>query len=173
MDAAAEYIFVEFESNADSTQTLIAKENFETFCSQYGVVPQTYISDKGSDFTSKAFKEHLQKFHQTARQALPGAHHASGVVERGIGTLLSISRAMIHHAALHWPDVADVELWPLAVNHACYDFLAAARFTVYQYPAFSSSNQFYLLAQLLHGGAVTNQVRDRLQLLAQLNIFIL
>ena len=37
--------------------------------------------------------------------------------ERSISTVMSISREMLHHAAIHWPDVADVELWPLAVLH--------------------------------------------------------
>ena len=25
---------------------------------------------------------------------------------------------MMHHSAIHWPDVADVTLWPLAILHA-------------------------------------------------------
>ena len=27
---------------------------------------------------------------------------------------------MLHHAAIHWPDVTDIELWPLAVLHAVH-----------------------------------------------------
>ena len=26
----------------------------------------------------------------------------------------------MHHSALHWPEVADVALWPLATLHAAY-----------------------------------------------------
>ena len=55
-----------------------------------------------------------------AVQAAPGGHHSNGIAERNIGTVMSISRAMLHHAALHWPDVTDVELWPLAILHAVY-----------------------------------------------------
>ena len=27
---------------------------------------------------------------------------------------------MLHHVAIHWPDIADIELWPLAVLHAAH-----------------------------------------------------
>ena len=60
----------------------------------------------------------VQDFHQTIRHSAVGAHHQNGVAERAISTIMSISRAMLHHSALHWPDVADVGLWPLAVLHA-------------------------------------------------------
>src|SRR5210317_633775 len=33
---------------------------------------------------------------------------------------MSIARAMLHHSAIHWPEVADPELWPLAVLYASY-----------------------------------------------------
>ena len=89
-------------------------------CTEHGVVPQGYITDKGSSFTSDKYIQHLQQFEQTVKQVAPGAHHANGIAERNIGTIMSISRAMMHHAALHWPDVADAELWPLAVQHAVY-----------------------------------------------------
>ena len=31
-----------------------------------------------------------------------------------------MSRAMLIHFALHWPHVADTNLWPFAVDHAIY-----------------------------------------------------
>ena len=40
--------------------------------------------------------------------------------ERNIGTIMSLSRAMLHHSAIHWPEAADAELWPLSVLHATY-----------------------------------------------------
>jgi hypothetical protein len=33
---------------------------------------------------------------------------------------MSISRTMMLHSAIHWPDVADAALWPMAVAHATY-----------------------------------------------------
>ena len=49
-----------------------------------------------------------------------GAHHQNGVAERAIQTIAHWARAMILHAALHWPDQADVELWPFAMKHAVH-----------------------------------------------------
>ena len=31
---------------------------------------------------------------------------------------MSIARTMMLHAAIHWPDMADLSLWPMAVQHA-------------------------------------------------------
>lgn len=33
---------------------------------------------------------------------------------------MSIARTMMLHMAIHWPDLADAALWPLAVDHAVY-----------------------------------------------------
>ena len=33
---------------------------------------------------------------------------------------MAIARAMMHNQAVHWPDVAEIELWPLAVLHAMF-----------------------------------------------------
>ena len=76
--------------------------------------------DEGSVFTGAEFETHLNKFKLHHNMAPPGAHHSNGVAEREIGAVMSISRAMLHHAAIHWPDAADVELWPLAVMHATH-----------------------------------------------------
>jgi len=77
-----------------------------------------YLSDNGKSFTSQDFQRHLQSFHQTSRFAGVGAHHHNGVAERSIQTIMSIACTMMLHAALHWPEVANAALWPLAVDHA-------------------------------------------------------
>jgi hypothetical protein len=46
-----------------------------------------------------------------------GAHHHNGVAERGIQTVMSIARTMMLHAVIHWPDVSDARMWPMAVQH--------------------------------------------------------
>ena len=33
---------------------------------------------------------------------------------------MSISRAMMIHAAIHWPDMADTSVWAMAVSHAVF-----------------------------------------------------
>ena len=41
-------------------------------------------------------------------------------LERSICTVMAMACMMLLHAAVHWPDVADPSLWPLAVRHAVW-----------------------------------------------------
>ena len=119
-DASSDHSHVELQTSLNSHSTLEAKRNHDKMCHGLGVVPQKFISDNGTSFLNKEFEAHLEEFHQTIRHSGVGAHHSNGIAERGIGTITSIARAMMHHAAIHWPEVADVALWPLAVLHAVY-----------------------------------------------------
>ena len=101
VDHATSYIHIELQVRLNTTETLNAKKAFEEACASHGVIPQNYISDEGSSFSSAEFIDHLNLFKQTLRQAAPGGHHANGIAERNISTVMSISRAMMHHAALH------------------------------------------------------------------------
>jgi hypothetical protein len=33
---------------------------------------------------------------------------------------MTIARTMMLHSAIHWPDVADANLWPMAVQHSMF-----------------------------------------------------
>lgn len=120
IDHATGYTHVEPQTSLNSHATLAAKKSFNEMCASHGVVPQNFLTDNGTSFVNAKFEDHLNSFHQTIRHSSVGGHHSNGIAERGIGTVMSIARAMLHHAAIHWPDVADVELWPLAVLHAVY-----------------------------------------------------
>jgi hypothetical protein len=110
VDHSSGLIHGKLQTHLNSHVTLGSKKEFETMCSTYGVMVQEYLSDNGTAFRNEEFAKHLGEFHQTMKHAAVGAHHGNGIAERNIGYVLSISRAMLHHAALHWPDVADVEL---------------------------------------------------------------
>lgn len=120
VDHASGNMHVEFQSSLSSHATLEAKLNFEKVCLDNGVVVSKYMSDNGSAFTSKEFSDHLSEFQQVSKFAGVGAHHHNALAERGIRTIMSISRAMLLHAAIHWPDVATPVLWPMAVAHAVF-----------------------------------------------------
>ena len=100
--------------------TIQAKTQYEAMCRDHGVIPQKYLSDNGPAFTSQEFTNHLTEFRQVNRFAGVGAHHHNGVAERSIQTIMSISRAMLIHAAIHWPNMSDTKLWPMAVQQACF-----------------------------------------------------
>ena len=122
VDHASGYIFINEQVHLNTHCTIASKEAFEAHCRDFGVVPQAYISDNGSTFTSKDYVDHLKRFNQVTKYAGVGAHHHNGVAERSIQTIMSIARTMMIHSALHWPDVQDSKLWPLAVRHAAYLF---------------------------------------------------
>ena len=120
VDHASSYIHIELQSSLSSHETLAAKMKYERHCRDVGVIPQTYTSDNGRSFTSKDFSEHLSKFYQISKFAGVGAHHQNAQAERAIRTIMSIARTMMIHSGIHWPDVADATLWPMAVKHACF-----------------------------------------------------
>ena len=99
---------------------LVAKENFELLCRDHGVIPQSYLSDNAKNFTAKEFSERFSLFKQVIWFAGVGAHHHNGNAERAICTIMSIARTMMLHSAIHWPEVTDSTLWPMAVSHAVY-----------------------------------------------------
>ena len=120
VDHATGYIDVQLQSKLNSHYTLAAKEAFESKCSEYGVVVQSYLTDNGTAFRNADFEAELKNFHQHIKHSSAGAHHSNGLAERGISTVMSLARAMLHHNALHWSDVCDTALWPLAVLHAVW-----------------------------------------------------
>ena len=120
VDHASSYIHPEFQTVLSSHATIIAKTSFEGMCRDHGVIPQKYLTDNATAFTSKEYTAHLNEFRQVNRFAGVGAHHHNGIAERSIQTIMSITRAMMLHAAIHWPDMADTRLWPMAVTQACF-----------------------------------------------------
>ena len=120
VDHASNYVDVRFQKHLNSHETIVSKDEFELMCRDVGVIPQEYLSDNGSCFASAAYTDHLRRFQQTTRFAGVGAHHHNGNAERAIQTIMSIARTMMLHAAIHWPDVSDPCLWPMAVSHAVF-----------------------------------------------------
>jgi hypothetical protein len=118
VDHATGFTFVNHQVTLSTHATLESKEQFESLCRDHGVVALEYLSDNGTSFTSQAYRDHLLAFSQTSKFAGVGAHHHNGVAERAIQTIMSIARTMMLHSAIHWPDVSDASLWPLAVDHA-------------------------------------------------------
>ncbi|KAI2496905.1 hypothetical protein MHU86_17598 [Fragilaria crotonensis] len=120
IDHASNFVHVEFQKHLNTHETLKAKQNFELMARDSGVIPQSYLSDNGGSFTSAKFTEHLGTLKQVVKFAGVGAHHHNGHAERAIQTIMSIARTMMLHSAVHWPDVADATLWPMAVSHAIF-----------------------------------------------------
>ena len=120
VDHASGYVHVEFQTHLNTHETIKSKEAFELMCRDHGVIPQSFLTDNGSSFTSRDYLRHLQTFAQTIRHSGPGAHHHNGIAERSIRTIMQIARTMMLHSAIHWPEMADPTFWPMAVQHAVF-----------------------------------------------------
>ena len=120
VDHTSGHVHVELQPSLHSHATIAAKEAYEAYCRDLGVVPRKYLSDNGAAFTSADFKKHLSAFNQTIRYAGVGAHHHNDQAERAIQTIMSIARTMMIHSVLHWPEMSDTSLWPMAVHHTVY-----------------------------------------------------
>ena len=109
-----------FQQHLNTHETLKAKQDFKLKCKDAGVIPLEYISRNGSLFTSKSYAAHLSNFSQIQHFVGVGAHHHNGVAEKAIQTIISIARHMMLPSAIHWPEVSDPSLWPMAVQYATY-----------------------------------------------------
>lgn len=69
VDHASGYIYTEHQVHLTTHETLKAKEKFEAHLRDFGVVVSTYLSDKGTAFTSKTYQAHLEKFEQVSQFA--------------------------------------------------------------------------------------------------------
>ncbi|CAJ1949055.1 unnamed protein product [Cylindrotheca closterium] len=120
VDNATGYTYTHHQRSLNTHDTLRGKEAFEANCRDLGVVVQRYRSDNAAVFHSHEYKLHLESFSQTQKYAGVGQHHANGIVEKSIQDIQSTARTMLVHLAIHWPEQADLALWPMAIDHAVF-----------------------------------------------------
>ena len=120
VDHASKAVFVNMQIGMTMHETLGSKLEFENWLQDHGAVAQSYLTDNASCFTNDEYTNELKNFGQIKQFAGVGAHHHNALAERTIQTIMSMARTMMLHAALRWPDVADAQLWPMAVDHAAY-----------------------------------------------------
>jgi hypothetical protein len=99
--------------------TIQAKRLLESMSASCGVRIKGYHADN-VPFDSNEFKQELPSKNQTITLPGTGAHHQNGVAERAIRTVTSWARTMLQHMILHWPEMAELTLWPFALAHATY-----------------------------------------------------
>jgi hypothetical protein len=119
IDHASGFIFVVSQVSLGAAETVCAKHAFEREAKTCGVNVEHCCGDNGVSKTNK-FKKDLSMHGKTVDGAGVGAHHQSGVAERAIQTLSERARAMMLHAAIHWPSEFSFELWLFAVDYAVY-----------------------------------------------------
>jgi hypothetical protein len=119
VDHATAYVYLRHQVSLRVGDTLRTKHAFERFAAEHGVKIRAYRADN-APFGAKEFIDDLAARGQDITYSGTGAHHQNGVAERAIQTVTSWARAMLLHAVLHWPDQADLTLWPFALEYAVY-----------------------------------------------------
>jgi len=118
VDSATKVIHHTHQFSTTASETVNSKHTFENFCDEFGVTVKEYVGDN-NPFHSQDWKDDCQNQGQRRMLSGVGAHHQVPV-ERYIQTIFSMSRAMMLHFSLHWPQAAKADLWPFAVDHAVY-----------------------------------------------------
>jgi hypothetical protein len=119
VDHMSGYIHVEPQLGFSSSETIRAKQSFEKFALDNGVIVENYMADNGV-FKANAFVHHIQEHNQKLKFCGVNAHHQNAVAERSIRTLSECAQAMLLHASMHWKDGISSSLWPMAVDYATY-----------------------------------------------------
>ena len=118
IDTATGSVKVVPQVSLTAPETVKSVRIFERWFESFGHKVLAWRTDNGTPMTSREFEVHLNNNHQKISFSGVGAKHQNGSAERAIGTLCAMARSMLIHAAIRWPDSADVSLWPFALSYA-------------------------------------------------------
>jgi hypothetical protein len=116
VDHCSGYIHHKNQVSLRIGEPLKGKHNFECFAKQFNVKIKHYHADN-APFGANEFKADIANQDQELTFYGVGAHHQNGIAERSIRTVTQWARAILIHSTLHWPEVADLKLWPFALDH--------------------------------------------------------
>ena len=102
--------FVYLQKTSNMAETLKAKETFEKYAANHGVIIRHYHADNGR-FADRGWINHIQEKGQTISFCGTNAHHQNGVAEKCICDLQEAARTMLIHAKQRWPNAIDTCLW--------------------------------------------------------------
>ena len=119
VDHASGFMYVEHQLGFSAVETIRAKQSFEQFAIDAGVIIQSYLTDNGA-FKANKFVQHIRDHQQRLRFCGTNAHHQNGVAERAIQSVSNMARALILHSSTHWKNGIDSSLWPMAVDYATH-----------------------------------------------------
>ena len=98
VDASSGKVHIELQSHLNAEETIGAIDAFESQARDDGIVIESYSMDNGSDFKSKAFRDHVSSVDQTTIFSGAGSHHQNGRAEVNIKTIMALARTMMLHA---------------------------------------------------------------------------
>ena len=111
-------IFINHQLSSCTSDTLNSKHLFEEFAASSGVSVSSYRADNYI-FNADLYLQDCKDLGQTIGFYGVGAYHQNAA-ERDIPQTMSWTRILVIDAVIHWPDAVDLDLWPMAMNHAVY-----------------------------------------------------
>ena len=117
-DAMSTLIHITHQTTTCVSDTLASKHSFESFAATSGVHISAYRADNHI-FNAKGFLDDCAALDQVIDFCGVGAHFQNAA-ERAIQTITTWARTLIIDAAIHWPDEVDLDLWPMAMDHAVW-----------------------------------------------------
>ena len=119
VDHVSGYIHVEFQLGFSAIETIRAKQNFEQYAFNNGVIPVTYLADSVA-FKANKFVQHIRDNNKKIQYCRTNAHHQNDVAEIFIRIISNMGRAMLLHASTHWKHGINASMWPMAVKYSTY-----------------------------------------------------
>jgi hypothetical protein len=109
--------YVHLQESLTSPDTVEAKEAFEAFVINMGVIIQHYHADNGR-FADNGFMNAVKKQEQTIYIFGVNDHFLNGIAEKRIRDLQEQARTMLLHAKSRWPKVVYVHVWSYELRSA-------------------------------------------------------
>eukprot|EP00934_Nitzschia_sp_Nitz4_P006833 Nitzschia sp. Nitz4//scaffold525_size3836//2031//2952//NITZ4_009259-RA/size3836-processed-gene-0.0-mRNA-1//-1//CDS//3329553952//6823//frame0 len=119
-DHASALIYVVPQVSLKGGETVLAKRRFEQWAHQNNTSTILSYRADNKPFANLEFQADIDRCGQRISFSGVGTHHQNGVAERSIRTISDWARTMLLHQVLHWPEQADLTLWPFALEHASY-----------------------------------------------------
>ena len=120
IDHASGYVIIKQQVAIKATETVKAKITFEREAQSQGLVIKGYHTDNGI-FNASDFMEDMLNNQKKIKFRRAGASYQNGAAERAIKTLVTMSRTMLMHAVLRFPeDTLYTGIWPMAMDHTVW-----------------------------------------------------
>ena len=119
IDEASDFLGVENQVSLNCGETIKGKRTYERELRDHGIEIKHYLGDNGV-YKAKEFQEELKREGQTMSMCGVGAHHQNATAERTIRTISEAARSTMIHAALHWPEEVEIDLWPFAIDYVVH-----------------------------------------------------
>ncbi len=117
--------FIHLHCSNSSAKIVQAKQAFECFADNHGVIVKQYHCDN-RQFADKGFIAACEAKNQRISYCGINAHFQNGIAEKVICDITEAARKALLHAKVHWPLAVDLSLWPYAMRNAVHIHNTAA-----------------------------------------------